>query len=925
MQTLLEKIEASADTRLKLEPGRQAAQEIARYKAFLKVETHRLKMLHRAGGGGVEICAARAHILDVLLQHLWETAKHSLSAQAQKEFPRMALIALGGFGRNELNPHSDVDFMFLHNGQVAGAGKPHPYLGRMLDGILYPMWDLGFKVGHSVRTLDECVKEANREMQSKTSFIEARLIAGEAGLFEKFQQTILAKCVKGHEDEYIAARMEDQSARREKFGNSACMQEPNLKNGCGGLRDFQNLLWMAFFKYRTRSLADLQKEDFLSGPERKQLEAAYDFLLRVRTEMHYQVPRPSDVLTKSVQPAVAHGLGYTERSPSRRIEHFMRDFYTHSRNLFLLTRTVEQRLALVPKPVSRFSLRKLLPRGKAAPAEPLDGFRFVEREIHAVSSRVFRDSPRRLMRVFLYAQQRGLRLHPDLVQLLRQQLALVDRSFLADSHVHETFLTILHQRGDVGRILRLMHETGFLGKYMPEFGRLTCLVQHEFYHQYAADEHTLMCLEQLDRVWDAKTPPYDAYAPLLKELDHPNLLYLALLLHDVGKVEGSGKHAEAGSKLAVRVARRLGLDETATTMLQTVIEHHLLMAITSQRRDLDDPAVIRTFAKQVRNPETLSLLTLLTFVDSQATSDKLWNGFKDALLWSLYRKASQLLTGGMEFVRAEEKQRELLMLEVCRDLPAQLATEEVQAHFGALPARYFLVHTGAEIVEDLQLAHRFMEQQMAEGDEALSPATRWHHLRDRGYSEVRVCTWDRAGLFSKIAGALSAVGLNILSAQIFTRNDGIVLDVFSVIDGRTGALVGPEQAEKFEQLLRRVLSTEAADLPTLIAKQKQARTLYQAYSGEQIATQVKLDNDASEARSLIEVEAEDRIGLLFAVSQALAEQRLNVSAAKICTEKGAAIDSFYVNEESGGKIAAAGRWPEVERALRAAIEKVGTQ
>ena len=925
MSNLLQKIEASASERLTLEPGRQAAQEIARYKAFLKVETHRLKILHRAGGGGIEICAARAHIMDVLLRHLWETARQSLSAQAQKEFPKIALIALGGFGRCELNPHSDIDFMFLHNGQVAGGGKPHPYLGRMLDGILYPLWDLGFKIGHAVRTLDECVKEANGEMQSKTSFVEARLIIGDKALFNKFQQTIVAKCVKGHEDEYIAARMADQSARREKSGNSACMQEPNLKNGCGGLRDFQNLLWMVFFKYGTRTLEDLQKQEFLNAAERKQLEAAYDFLLRVRTEMHYQVTRPTDILTKALQPAVAHGLGYHERSPSRRIEHFMRNFYTHSRHVFLITRTVEQRLALLPPTLSRFSIRKLLPKGKPASVEPLDGFKFVGGEIHAVSSRVFRDAPRRLMRVFLYAQQRGQRLHPDLVQLMRHQLSLVDRTFLADEHVHETFLTILNQRGDVSRVLRAMHETGFLGKYLPEFGKLTCLVQHEFYHQYAADEHTLMCLEQLDRVWEAKNPPYDAYSPLLQGLEHPYLLYLALLLHDVGKANGHGKHAEEGSKLAARVARRLRLDINKTATLQNLIEHHLLMAIISQRRDLDDPVVIRNFASRVRNTESLSLLTLLTFVDSMATSDKLWNGFKDALLWSLYRKASQLLSGGPEFLRAEEKQRELLMLELCRDLPAHLATEEVQAHFAALPSRYFLVHNAAEIVEDIELAHRFMEQQVAGDDEALAPATRWHHFRDRGYSEVRVCTWDRAGLFSKIAGALSAVGLNILSAQIFTRTDGIVLDVFSVTNGRTGSLAEPEQAEKFDHLLRRVLSTEGVDLTALIAKQKQARTLYQAYTGEQIPMQLKLDNDASETRSLIEVEAEDRIGLLHAVSQQLAQLRLNISAAKICTEKGAAIDSFYVSEEDGSKIAVPERWAAVEEALRGAIEKVETQ
>lgn len=922
MANLFQKIEASAAARLVLPPGRQPAQEIARYKAFLKVETHRLKMLHRAGEGGREICAARAHIMDVLLEHFWDTAKQSLTPQAQKEFPRISLIALGGYGRGELNPHSDIDFMFLHSGQVVGSGRPHPYMARMLDGILYPLWDIGFKVGHSVRTLDDCVKEANGEMQSKTSMIEARLIAGDKALFDKFQQTIVAKCVKGYEDKYIAARMEDQMARRTKSGNSACMQEPNVKNGCGGLRDYQNLLWMAFFKYGTRSLEDLQAKEFISASERKQLEAAYDFLLRLRTEMHYQVTRPTDVLMKSMQPAVASELGYHERSPSRRIEHFMRDFYTHSRNIFLITRTLERRMALVPRTLPRFSLRKLLSKGKPVPIEPVDGFKFVDGEIQAVSNRVFRDAPRRLMRVFLHAQQRGLRLHPDLEQLLRNQLSLVDRTFLADEHVHETFLTILNQRGDVGRILRAMHETGFLGKYMPEFGKLTCLVQHEFYHQYAADEHTLVCLEQLDHVWAAKTEPYQSYAPLLQELEHPYVLYLALLLHDVGKVDGHGRHSEVSSKLAGRVARRLRLNEAVTETLQNVITNHLLMAITSQRRDLDDPAEVRAFAQHMHTPETLKLLTLLTFVDSMATSDKLWNGFKDALLWSLHRKAAQLLAGGTEFLRAEEKQRELLRQEVCKDLPAGSSAEEVVAHFEALPARYFLVHDVPAIVEDIELAHRFLAQ-VADSDEALAPATRWQHHRDRAYSDVRVCTWDRAGLFSNIAGALSAVGLNILSAQIFTRSDGIVLDVFSVTDGRTGgSLAAAEQTEKFDQLLRRVLTRDGVDLDALIAKQKLARTLYQAYTGEQMATQLTLDNEASDTRSLIEVETEDRIGLLYAVSQCLAELELNISAAKISTEKGGAVDSFYVSELDGKKIDPGERWAGIERALRSAIQKL---
>jgi [protein-PII] uridylyltransferase len=925
MQELLEKIEASAAARLALPPGRQPAQELARYKAFLKVETHRLKLRHRAGAGGLEICHARAAILDALLRHLWDAAKAGLSEQARAEFPQLALVAIGGYGRAELNPHSDIDFMFLHSRQVAGGTRPLPHLSRIIDGLLYPLWDVGLKIGHSVRSIEDCVHVANSDMQAKTSLIEARLIAGDDELLKRFQKTLVSKCVTGYEQEYIAMRLADQAARRAKFGNSACMQEPNLKSGCGGLRDFQNLLWMAFFKYRTGSLKELQAHDLIGEGEHKQLEAAYDFLLRVRTEMHYHANRPMDVLSKNLQPTVAFNLGYRERSPSKRIEGFMRDVYTHSRNILLITRTLEQRLALLPqvRRLSGFSLpgrlSGLLPGGRKPAAEPVDGFKFIDGEIHAASNRVFRDQPRRLMRVFLYAQQRGVRLHPDLAQLMRNQLDLVDRAFLSDEHVRESFLAILDQRGSVAPVLRAMHEVDFLGKYLPEFGKLTCLVQHEFYHQYTADEHTLMCIEQLDHIWEAKAPPYSTYTPLFQKLERPFILYLALLLHDVGKADGHGHHTEVSCELARRAAKRLNLDEAATQTLLLVIEHHLLMASVSQRRDLDDPAVIRRFAKQVQTPETLALLTLHTFVDSQATSDKLWNGFKDLLLGSLHHKTLQLMTGGAEFARAEENQRELLMREVRRLAPEHLSEEELQAHFATLPARYFQIRPAKETLADLDLAHLFMRLQTSEEEDVLAPVVNWQNEPDRGYNAVKICTWDRAGLFRKIAGSFSAAGLNILSAQIFTRTDGIALDTYYVADAITGNLAGPDQRERFGSVLHKALTGEEVDFPALIGCQKITRPLYQAYTGEKLATQVRLDNDSSEDRTLIEIETEDRIGLLYTIAQTLTELALDISAAKICTERGAALDSFYVRELTGGKVLAPERHRSIEHRLRHAI------
>lgn len=918
MPTLLEKIEADAAQRLPLPPNRQPNKEVARYKNFLKLERNRLKMVHRAGASGAEVCHAQAAVLDVLIRYLLEAVKGQLPP-AKTPSGSLALVATGGYGRGELNPHSDIDIMFLHSGALVSNGKADSYMGALTDGLLYTLWDIGLKVGHSVRSIDDCVKIANSDVQSKTSLIEARLVAGDKALFERMQTVVLAKCVRGFEEGYIESRLTDQETRRSKFGNSACMQEPNIKNGCGGLRDYQNLVWMSFFKFRVRSLKELQQREMISKSELKQLDAAYGFLLWVRNELHYHANRAGDVLPKSIQPAIAHSLGYTERSPSKRIEHFMRDVYTHMRNIYLITRTVEQRLALVPQPKRLPSLRAWIRSGRQRVRQQLvDGFKCIDGEIRPISQRVFRDAPRRLMRVFLYAQQRGLKLHPDVVQFIRNHLSMVDRAFARDAHVHETFLEILNQRGNVAPILRAMHEVGLLGKFLPEFGRLTCLVQHEFYHQYTADEHTLVCLEKLDQIWDAKEAPFSNYSQLLQQVERPFVLYLALLLHDAGKAYPGGKHAEIGGQLALNVAKRLGLDGATAHTLRLIIENHLAMVQISQRRDLDDPAVIRGFANQIQSVENLCMLTLHTFSDSQGTSSQLWNGFKDSLLLTLHRKSVQVLSGGLDFIRAEEKHRELLEEEVRGMMPGTFLQEELQAHFDHLPPRYFQVHSAKEVLADLSLGHRFMHLQMDEEDKALEPIITWHNEPDRGYTAVHICTWDRTGLFSKITGCLTAAGLNILSAQIYTRTDGIILDTFFVTDAKTGVLAKREEREKFERLLPASLM-DTLDVAALVARHKVPSPLYKSLGQERILTTIHFDNEMSDDYTIVDVVTEDRVGLLYIISQTFSELHLDIVLAKVCTEKGAASDTFYVSQADGTKVTSTGDQQRVADRLRVAI------
>jgi len=918
VSSLLERIEANAEARLTLPAGRKPTEELARYRNFLKVESHRLRILHRAGGGGREVCSARSAIQDLLLQYILQATRLATPALAESNLPPLAIVAIGGYGRGELNPHSDIDFMFLHNGELVTGGRPKPTMSAIVDGLLYPLWDIGLKVGHSVRSIADCIHVANTDMQSKTSLIEARLITGNSELFKIFQKQLVDKCVTGHEDEYLEMRVKDQAARHAKYGNSATMQEPNIKNGCGGLRDFQNMIWMTFFKYRTRTTAEMVKQELVSASEARQLDAAYDYLLRARNELHYHTDRAVDVLSKSVQPAVANQLGYKDPSPSKRLEAFMGDFYSHSRNIYLLTRTVEQRLALRPKPKLLPGFRRMLPFGKEK--EPVvDGFKFIDGVIHAAVPRVFRDKPERLMRVFLYAQQRGLKLHPDLAQVIRQEKQLVDKAFRLDEHVRATFLEILNSRGNVARILRAMHEVDFLGRYIPEFGRLTSLVQHEFYHQYTTDEHTLVCLEKLDAVWDAQQPPFSNYAQMFREVERPFVLYLALLLHDAGKADHTGKHSEVGGVLAQRVAKRLALDGATTHNLRLLIENHLVMATTSQRRDLEDENVVRPFATLMQSPENLRMLTLHTLADSLGTSDQLWNSFKDSLLLTLFRKTYDVLVSGTMFVRAEKRERELLEEEIAENLPRTFGEDELHAHFEHLPARYFQLHNAKEIAADLSLTHRFMHLQITEEDQALEPVIAWHNERDRGYTTLKICTWDRLGLFSKITGSLSAAGINILSSQSFTRTDGIAIDTFYVADAQGGSLVTREERERFEEILLQVLTLQTVDLPALIAKQRTAVTRYQSLEGERIPTQIALDNHSSSTRTIIEVETEDRIGLLYALAQVFAELELNIAVAKILTERGAAVDTFYVTDMLGKKIEDAPMLKLTERRLREAV------
>jgi [protein-PII] uridylyltransferase len=917
-QRYREKVRQHASQRLLLKPGAKPGEILGTYKQFLKVEGHRLRLLHRAGASGREVAQGRAHVMDLLLGHIFAGAVANVRQQPEMTPVPLILVAYGGYGRAELSPHSDVDILFIHNSSTRG-GKAPAYVEAVSSQVLYMLWDVGLKLGYATRSIAEAVAHANQDMQSKTALIESRLLAGERALYDQFRTTLVRECVRGHEDEYIAARVADQRERHEKHGDSVYLQEPNVKNGCGGLRDFQNLIWMAFFKHGALTLDELRRQGIVEASEYRQLDAAYDFLLRVRNALHYLTNRPSDVIALGLQLQLANEFGYRHHDVLRRTEAFMREYYQHSRAIFLLTNTLADRLALRPPKVSR--LGALWRRGKKE--ETSDGFIFRNGTIEATGPGIFREDAGRLLRVFWYAQQRGAELSPDLRALLRKNLHLVNRRFQCAPETRDTFIAILERKGQVARVLRQMHEVEFLGKLLPEFGRLTCLVQHEFFHRYTADEHTLQVVEHLDRILDATEMPHAAYRKLFQQLEQPHVLYLAVLLHDVGKAANVKLHAEASNEMAKRVAQRLKLTADETARLLFLVRDHLKLSLLSQRRDIDDHATIDAAVRIVKYGAYLDNLMLLTFADAAGTSIKTWSEWKQALLWELYHRTRQAIEGGERAKNILSKRIEQLYREVSVRLKDQLPLEEIYSHFELMPASYYINTSAADAQRHLLLIHRFLMRQMEveAAEDALVPVLDWQSFPAQAYSRVTICTWDRLGLFSKIAGAFAAAELNVLSAHIYTRGDHVVLDQFGVCDRDLQPVSDQKKIQAAEEMLRRTLTNqEPIDFRQVLEKIRARRGEQPRIREVRIPTVIDFDNEISSSRTVVEVQTEDQIGLLYTLTNTLSELGLDISFAKIFTEKGAAIDSFYVQDERGQKLADAAALARVKERLEAAIE-----
>jgi len=893
MSQHLEKILAHAERQLVSEGKERLREKLNLYKKFLKLEEHRLRLKHYSGAGGLEVVRDRASLLDVVLRHLFEGAVEFSAFTTQT--PPVALLAIGGYGRGELNPYSDVDILFLHE-----TGKIQPNAAEVIEQVLYMLWDVGFKVGHATRSIQEAIRLANSDVLTKTSLLESRFLAGNRNLYAKFRRDFFEHCVRGQVSAYLTWRLANQEERHRKYGGSVFMLEPNIKNGCGGLRDYQNMQWICYFRDGVMSTAKLVERKYIAESDRRAIDRAYDFLQRVRTELHFINKRSVDVLTLFLQGQVANHFNYPGKTVVRRSEAFMRDYFQHARTIYLTTTRITERFLLPEsaakdnRPIFGFLAKRKLK------TEHFDGFFSQNGLIYYENREIFKEDPLRLLRVFLHAQQRELDLSPELEQLIGRRTRLINRTFQYSRAARETFQAILSRKGQVGRILRMMHEVDVLGRYFPEFGEITCLVQHEFFHRYTVDEHTLQCIEKLDELIDTADPKLADYQVLFRGMEDPFVLYLALLLHDTGKASSARHHSEASALNAQKVAARLQLSPERRSRLILLVDHHLTLSEIAQRRNIEDPATIAAFAENVRNQVNLDYLMLLTLADGQGTSGQNWSDWKETLVWQLYNAATSYLRDEEEFFKQARIEREDLRQAVSKRMARDFG-EEISVHFESMPERYFQSAQVNDIIGHIRLVRTWLEARFNDPTAALSAAIRWQDKPDRGHSEVWICTWDRVALMAKIAGSFATASINILSADAYTRDDDIMLGVFRVCDPNFQPVTHESERNQVESVLREALSVPEFDFGSLLNRARR-RPIYQASADIELPTKLTISNEVHPAYTVIDLQTADRMGLLYDVLRCFAAAQINIAHSRIATEKGAAFDSFYVNDAEGRKL-----------------------
>jgi [protein-PII] uridylyltransferase len=859
-------------------PSTSREEFIEDVKAFHRLLTRPVVEARTPKTTGREFVRNYSRTVDTVTGLLFERAAQESGVTPDRA--GIAVIATGGYGRAELAPYSDVDLLVV-------CRKKTREVDAVAGAFIRYMWDAGFDMGSMVESLVESKEALSRHMDTKTALIESRWVCGSRAVARAIERQI-SRSRREEREEYLRRKVHDALTRYDKYGHSFQLIEPNVKASPGGMRDYQTLVWLGQVGKRSRGLGTLRRKGLLLRGEQRELEEAYDFLLRVRVELHLATKSKQDQLTVAMQRKLAPLLGYKRRGDHLDVEFFMREYYHHTRAIYRITADI----------------LKDLHYGKHVGV--LMGSRRVQQpdtlQVRLLKQKI-RNEP-----LYIFEKQQELGLPLD--RALRRRLeAVLDNDLKgakATRRMRAAFTRMLENEGNLSRVVRSLHEARFLGRLIPEYNRLTCLKRYDLYHHYTVDEHSFRVLENILDLGSPDRDPDDPMVRLYSEIDDKRPLFLTALLHDVGKIEGRG-HANKGAVLARKILGRMPVPEAEVELVSFLIRQHLLMSQFSQRRDPTDIGTLTAFCERVKNRTNLKYLCLFTYADYKATSPLVWSEWKQNLLWGLYVRA-------YEFMRDREKAPEAVYKDHKRRLleafPEGAARQRALDHLDLLPGRYLLTMNAEQVARHIEMVAGLKDR----------VAVVSHRPRG-GLQELSFCTQDQPYRLSQLCGVLTINDFNILEAYAFTRKDGTVIDVFGVED-----IAGDDGRGDFEARVKAVQEdTESAIRGTLNLDKATERHAVKWRRRRRMRipapANVKFENDLSDDFTIIDVFADDAPGLLFKITRALSREGLVIGRAHISTEADRAIDSFYVVDNSARKVTAAGRLNAIRVTLEEEIER----
>ena len=847
-----------------------------------------------ADGDGTRCAEALSIAEDEIIHALFELASTEMFPNGGAE-ERIAVVAVGGYGRGTLAPGSDIDLLFvLPNRQTQRVQN-------IVEFMLYCLWDTRQKVGHATRNIDECIRLAKSDNTILTAILEARFICGDEDLFRRLATDFRREIVSKGAKEFIAAKLGERDVRHMKVGESRYLVEPDVKDGKGGLRDLHTLFWIAKYIYATNSTDELAEKGAFTREELAIFKKCERFLWAVRCHLHFLSDRGNDRLSFDRQSDIAERLGYTSHGGLKHVERFMKHYFLVAKDVGDLTRilcaSLEARQVKDTPGLGRV-IGRLLPRSQGtltdAPAFRLEAGRVVAR-----SPDIFREDPVNMIRLFAAAGRHGAEIHPDALKLLRKSLGLI-RGILDDPEANAIFLELLTSGNNPDIVLRMMNEAGVLGRFIPAFGRIVAMMQFNMYHHYTVDEHLIRAVGHLSSIERGKlSEDHPLASAIFPTITSRRLLYVAVFLHDIAKGRKED-HSVAGERIALELCPRLGLTASETETVAWLIRHHLLMSETAQMRDLNDFKTILDFCAVVQSLERLKLLIILTVADIRAVGPGVWNGWKGQLLRTLYAEAEPVLTGGHTAVSRKERVAEA-QAAFFRQMPGWSEAQK-KAYAARHYEAYWLGTSTEKQVKHAELISRAAEMAVVTSTEtdAFTAIT-----------ELTIYTPDHPRLLALITGACAAAGANIAGAQIFTTTDGMALDTILIQREFPQEEDERRRAERIAELVRKALRGELW-LKEAVARAYKPQQRIKAFTVE---PRVIIDNQSSNRFTVIEINGLDRIGLLYDLTEALFRLNLNIASAHVTTFGEKAIDVFYVTDLTGAKIENKTRHTQIVNAL----------